>query len=472
MENEANENKNPITEKNDIDNKIDNSNLDNKNCYGYGKEEVESINQIEYILRNKCHKPKICNSEYIEIEFFANRRVLYCNSPKLELSVGDDVIVEEETGEDYGTVYTLGKLAKNKACRCNVDEMPVFSIIRKANDLDKSIHKQNIMEGKDIIAFTQSLSNQYNLDIKVTGAEWQFNRGRLTIFFTAQQRVDFRELVKDLAKKYRTRIELRQISTREEAKRLGTSIGPCGREMCCTTFLHNFEHVTLEHAKKQQLSNNISKLSGNCVRLKCCLKYEYSTYFDAFEKYPPLHSVVETEKGIAKILKVDIFKDITTLFYDEDREYTNITFEELNKYITAGKVYINKNSDSSNVPPMVNLLNDLPEDDIIPAGFFEEDIMIEQSKSKNNHNTEKSNYNRNNGKNNGQNGHQQNYSKKPNHNNSNPQPAGKNTNNNNNGNGAKWNGNKSNGSKTDAVRTDGSLNNRNNKEQTRKEKQE
>ncbi|MEI6090192.1 MAG: regulatory iron-sulfur-containing complex subunit RicT [bacterium] len=468
MENDQNENNNPITEKN-LDINIDNNVQGNVNSYGYCKEDVESINQIEYILRNKCHKPKICNSEYIEIEFSANRRALYCNSSKLELALSDDVIVEEETGEDYGTVYTLGKLAKNKACRCNVDEMPVFSIIRKANSIDKSIHGQNIMEGKDIMLFTQSLSEQYNLEIKVTGAEWQFNRQRLTIFFTAQQRVDFRELVKELAKKYRTRIELRQISTREEAKRLGTSIGPCGREMCCTTFLHNFEHVTLEHAKKQQLSNNISKLSGNCVRLKCCLKYEYSTYFDAFEKYPPLHSVVETEKGIAKILKVDIFKDITTLYYDEDREYTHISFEELNKYITTGKVYINKNSDLPTVPPIVNLLNNLPDDDIIPAGFFEEDLLIEQAKQKSNHHGESREHNgKNHSKNNGQNGHQQNYIKKPNHNNSNSHPAEKNTNNNKNGNGAKWNGNKSNGSKPNSYKTDSTVNNHNNnKEQSK-----
>jgi cell fate regulator YaaT (PSP1 superfamily) len=452
MDNDKNENINPITEKN-IDNNIDINVHEIVNSYGLNKTEVESINQIEYILRNKTHKPKICNSEYIEIEFSANRRVLYCNSHKLELAVGEDVIIEEETGEDFGTVYTLGKLAKNKACRCSVDEMPVFSILRKANDLDKSLHNQNIMEGKDVVAYAQSLSERFNLEIKVTGAEWQFNRQRLTIFFTAQQRVDFRDLVKELAKKYRTRIELRQISTREEAKRLGTSIGPCGREMCCTTFLHNFEHVTLEHAKKQQLSNNISKLSGNCVRLKCCLKYEYSTYFDAFEKYPPLHSVVETEKGIAKILKVDIFKDITTLFYDEDREYVNISFDELSRYIQSGKVYINKNSDLPAIPPIVNLLNNLPDDGIIPASFFEEDIIIEKSNQKNNHNGANRDYHgKNNNKNNGQNGNKQNYTKKPNHNNSNLQPAGKNTNHNKMGDGAKWNGNKNNGSKPAPVK--------------------
>lgn len=466
MVNDINEKTTTITEQH-IDNNIDTSAHSNLNCYGYCKEDVESINQVEYILRNKCHKAKICNSEYIEIEFSANRRVLFCNSHKLELAVGVDVIVEAETGEDYGTVYTLGKLAKNKACRCNVDEMPVFTILRRANELDKSINSQNVIEGKDIIGVTQSLSDQYNLEIKVTGAEWQFNRQRLTIFFTAQQRVDFRELVKDLAKKYRTRIELRQISTREEAKRLGTSIGPCGREMCCTTFLHNFEHVTLEHAKKQQLSNNISKLSGNCVRLKCCLKYEYSTYFDAFEKYPPLHSVVETEKGIAKILKVDIFKDITTLYYDEDREYIHISFDELHKYISAGKVYINKNGD---LPPIAKLLNDLPDDDIIPAGFFEEDLLIEQAKQKSNHHGEARDYNgKNHSKNNEQNGNQQNYIKKPNHNNSNPQPTEKNNHSNNkNGNGDKWNGNKNNGSKPNPVKAEGSLKYpNNNKEQTR-----
>ncbi len=468
MDIDKNENNNPITEKN-LNINIDNNVQGNLNCYGYCKEEVESINQVEYILRNKTHKPKICNSEYIEIEFSANRRVLYCNSPKLELAVGEDVIVEEETGEDFGKVYTIGKLAKNKACRCNVDELPVFSIVRKASTLDKSLHSQNVLEAKDIVAFVQSLAEQFTLEIKVTGAEWQFNRQRLTIFFTAQQRVDFRDLVKELAKKYRTRIELRQISTREEAKRLGTRIGPCGREMCCTTFLQNFEHVTLEHAKKQQLSNNISKLSGNCVRLKCCLKYEFSTYFDAFEKYPPLHSVVETEKGIAKILKVDIFKDITTLFYDEDREYVHISYDELNNYISSGKVYINKNSNLPPVSPIVNMLNDLPNDDVIPAGFFDEDLLIEQSKQRNNNRNEPREYNgKNQSKSNEKNGHQQNYVKKPNQNNNNSNPNGKNTNNNQNGSSEKWNTNKTNGSNPNSYKSDGFVNNRNiNKEQNK-----
>jgi cell fate regulator YaaT (PSP1 superfamily) len=179
--------------------------------------------------------------------------------------------------------------------------------------------------------------------MKVTEAVWQLDRQRLTIYFTAPQRIDFRELVKELAKLFRARIELRQISSREETKRLGDFVGPCGRELCCTSFLSNFEHVTLEHARVQQLSNNISKLSGNCGRLKCCIKYEYDNYAAAFDKYPPIGSVIEFDNLSSKIIKIDILSGKITTYCESTGAYYNYTTQEFSEIIKIGKLILSDN---------------------------------------------------------------------------------------------------------------------------------
>jgi cell fate regulator YaaT (PSP1 superfamily) len=331
------------------------------NCYGHTDSDVDNRNQTEFLIRSKSSHIED-NSEYVEIEFTGHRKELYCNTKRLTLAIGQHVIVETESGEDIGKIYTAGKVAKNKVCRCEFDEMPEFDVVRIANEEDVNYHKSNLALQPKIVKETQQLAEEFGLELKIIAAEWQFDRQRLTVSFSAPQRVDFRTLVKELARLYRTRIELRQISTREEAKRLGPIIGPCGRPTCCSTFLHNFNHITLDHAKAQQLSNNISKLSGNCVRLKCCLKYEYEMYAEAFEKYPPIGAVLDTPEGAARILKVDIFKDITTLFFEADRRYEYITFEEMAQYIKEEKVYVPKDADLE-AQKLYNPLSEFPEDE-------------------------------------------------------------------------------------------------------------
>jgi cell fate regulator YaaT (PSP1 superfamily) len=160
--------------------------------------------------------------------------------------------------------------------------------------------------------------------------------------------VDFRELVKELARTFKTRIELRQISSREETKRLGCGIGACGLSLCCTTFLPDFSHVTLDHARKQQLSNNVAKLSGYCGRLKCCLLFEYENYVSAFEKYPPLNSTIDTKEGTFKMMKVDVFKDIIYLYNRDQGKYKSITYQELAEYTEQGRVFMPENEEEEN----------------------------------------------------------------------------------------------------------------------------
>lgn len=296
------------------------------------------LSQIDYLLSNGEKYSKHYYAEYIEVVFKGNHKNLYRNVNKLELRYDELVVVESEGGYDLGRVINFhDNTDKYKNDESNAGK--AFSaLLRKAAKDDLRYFNRKIEDERNVVNKCKELVSGYNLEMKVTEAYWQYDRQRLTIFFTAPQRIDFRELVKELAKNFKTRIELRQISSREEAKRLGSFIGPCGRELCCTTFLCNFAHVTLDHARVQHLSNNISKLSGNCGRLKCCIKFEYESYAVAADKFPPIHSIVETEEGTAKIAKIDIFRDIVTLYLSDNGEFRRISSDELNNYIKNGKV--------------------------------------------------------------------------------------------------------------------------------------
>jgi cell fate regulator YaaT (PSP1 superfamily) len=277
-------------------------------------------------------------SELVEIAFKNKRKVLYQNNNLLPLLIYQYVVVEVESGIDIGTVTAFGKCAYAKLKLNYKDKEPVFSIIRHAKYDDMEKHKNNIDDVINVLEKTREYISKYELDMKVTDAEWQLDNQRLTIFFTAPQRIDFRLLVKDLARIFRTRIELRQISTRDDAKRIG-GMGSCGRVLCCASFAHEHCHVTLEHAKTQQLPNNVSKLSGYCGRLKCCLLYEYANYIETFKNYPSMNSEIELPEGRAKILKADIFKELIYAYIPEASAYKTVTFKEFNELGDKGKVF-------------------------------------------------------------------------------------------------------------------------------------
>lgn len=280
----------------------------------------------------------IQESRYAEVLFKSQRKYLFLNKNNLKLRDSEYVVVEVENGRDLGAITASGKQASEKFKAIYKSEEPRLTIVRHANTEDIEKFKNNRVEELEVIEKTKVLVEQYQLDMKITDAEWQFDRQRLTIFFTAPQRIDFRELVKDLARTFKTRIELRQISTREEAKRIG-GIGPCGRRLCCTCLADEFCHVTLDHARTQQLSNNVAKLSGYCGRLKCCLLYEYDTYVEAFKKYPPLDYRIEMPEGIADIVKVDIFKELLYLHIRSAGAYKSITYEELEVLAQDKKIF-------------------------------------------------------------------------------------------------------------------------------------
>jgi cell fate regulator YaaT (PSP1 superfamily) len=317
--------------------------------------------------------PDSSDSPFAEVIFKCKRRRLFRNEYNIKINISDFVIVEVENGIDIGTIYSCGSCASEKMKTHYKNIVPEYTIIRYATREDIEINKRNIENEQFIIEKSKDISKKYGLDMKITEAQWQFDRQRLTISFTAPQRIDFRELVKELARSFKTRIELRQISTREEAKLIG-GLGSCGRSICCSSFSSDLCHVTLEHARTQQLSNNISKLSGYCGRLKCCLLFEYENYVEAFKKYPPLYSIIEYPDGNAKIVKVDIFKDIVFLQHNSSPVLKTITFDELELLFQDGKV----------IPPVIEEQAQKPCDfcdiidpELLELSILEEDIIIE-----------------------------------------------------------------------------------------------
>ena len=281
-----------------------------------------------------------CNcgpSTYIEVLTHDQHKRLFKNPNKLNLQLFQYVIIQTENGVDAGSVISCGVDAEQRLRCCYNNEEPENFILRPANNEDMNKINKNKQEEPTVLERTKDLVSQHKLEMKVTNAEWQYDRQRLTVFFTAPQRIDFRELVKDLARTFRTRIELRQISTREEAKRIG-GMGPCGLNLCCSSFVNEFCHVTLDHARHQHLSNNVAKLSGYCGRLKCCLLYEHDTYVEVYDKFPAVNSKVITEEGEAYLNKVDIFKEEGILYYPVTGIYKNIPKEELTALAKNGKV--------------------------------------------------------------------------------------------------------------------------------------
>lgn len=272
----------------------------------------------------------------IEISYKGFRRdFAVIDEEDLSLRVRDLVIVQSDSGTDWAAVSMVGTLvgAKRKAKRLSNETLPM--VVRKANEVDmKKIDQCRISE-RQAFSVCKSRIEAFHLPMGLVDAEWQLDHRKLTFFFTADGRVDFRELVRDLASIFNTRIELRQIPVRDAAKRIG-GMGVCGRELCCTTYLGRYEHVTLDHAKIQQIPANPSKLSGQCGRLKCCLLYEIDTYVEGMKRFPPIESTVRTAKGDGVVQKIDLFKDLVHLFYVATHEWETISLADFKEY-AAGR---------------------------------------------------------------------------------------------------------------------------------------
>ena len=262
----------------------------------------------------------------IEVRFKGTRKAYFVWGDEGEpLRVKDDVIVEVERGRDLGRVTAVGDVASKKcgsSCSgCSVGEAAeepqlMKQVVRRATAEDLKIHREIRGSEEDVRQKVIQRVRAHDLIMKVSDTEWQWDRNKLTIYFTADKRVDFRALVRDLAAFFRTRIELRQIGVRDEAARL-SGVGRCGREYCCSTWLKELSPVNLGLAKDQHLSLNPSQISGGCGRLLCCLKYEHDFYVAARKRFPKEGKTLKTAVGAEKVVAVDIFRERVFLRHDE-----------------------------------------------------------------------------------------------------------------------------------------------------------
>ena len=260
----------------------------------------------------------------VEVRFKGNR-LEYCTWQAPEpLALHDPVIVEVERGQDLGRVSALGEAALKKCGRgchgCTLQEAAdtkaTRRIVRRASPGDVAVADQLRQQEEDVRRKVRERVQAHGLPMKVSDAEWQWDRHKLTIYFTAEQRVDFRALVRDLAGLYRTRIELRQIGARDEARRL-SGVGRCGRKYCSASWLPELRPVNLSVAKAQHLSLNPAQISGPCGRLLCCLHYEHDFYVESRKRFPKEGKVLRTALGVEKVLAVDIFRERVTLRNEE-----------------------------------------------------------------------------------------------------------------------------------------------------------
>ena len=255
----------------------------------------------------------------VEVRFKNSRKEFYRNAENLSLSIGDIVATRAKSGHDVGMITLMGELVKvqmkKKKVAFDTDELP--KIYRKASQKDIDKWQKCRDKEEEIKKRAREIAILLNLQMKISDVEFQGDGSKATFYYTAEDRVDFRQLIKDMAKAFGIRIDMRQIGYRQEAQRLG-GIGSCGRELCCSTWLSDFRSVSTSSARYQQLSLNPQKLAGQCGKLKCCLNYELDMYLDALNDFPAQDAKLATEKGIAFCQKTDIFKGALWYSYKED----------------------------------------------------------------------------------------------------------------------------------------------------------
>jgi len=233
-----------------------------------------------------------------------------------DVTVNDYVIIEADRGTDYGEVMEVSDVAEPQ--KTEQVESSVKSIVRKVSSQDMERIKQNETDAKEAMRQCSRKIGEYKLSMKLVDAEYSFDRKKIVFYFTAEGRVDFRELVKDLAKVFKIRIEMRQIGVRDEARLFG-GIGPCGQSLCCVKFLKNFEAVSMKMAKTQKLPLSSGKISGICGRLMCCLFYEYKTYKDLARGLPKEGDTIDTPQGKGKVVSVNILKRLVCAELEDGR---------------------------------------------------------------------------------------------------------------------------------------------------------
>ena len=252
----------------------------------------------------------------VGIRFKKLGKIYFFNPKGIKVQKGDKVIVETAQGEEYAEV-----LIPNRNVEDEKIVAPLKKVLRIATNSDIKRQEDCKKIEKEAFKVCEQKIKEHKLNMTLTEVECKFDNSKMLFYFTADGRVDFRELVRDLAAVYKTRIELRQIGVRDEVKRIGGN-GVCGRELCCCTFLNDFEAVSIKMAKEQNISLNPSKISGNCGRLMCCLKYEDDVYLDKLKHLPNVGAIVKTEDGVGEVDNIEILKEKLRIKFKGEDGYT------------------------------------------------------------------------------------------------------------------------------------------------------
>ncbi len=275
--------------------------------------------------------------DVIEVRFKAGRKEFYRNAKNMSLYPGDPVVVDVPNGHHIGYVSLQGELVRLQMKKKKVEnDDNIRSIYRKATQRD--LEKYDEVKKRELTTMyrTREIIMDLKLQMKLTDVEFQADNTKATFFYSADERVDFRELIKVLASEFKIRVEMRQISLRQEAGRIG-GIGVCGRELCCSTWLTDFKSISTNAARYQNLSLNPNRLSGQCGRLKCCLNYELETYMEALKDIPEFEGPLLTEKGDAQLQKTDIFRKIMWFGYANENAWIPVEVERVLEVIQMNK---------------------------------------------------------------------------------------------------------------------------------------
>lgn len=309
-------------------NSIPNGCKDNGSC---GTNGCDKLNTFDWLTDMDLSLDE--RFDIVEIRFKNGKKDFFRNINKYQLNNGDPVVVDVPSGHHVGHVSLQGELVRLQMLKKKVEnDDQIKSVYRLATEKDLQRFEEVTKKETPTLHRTREIISGYKLSMKLTDVEYQADGTKATFYYSADDRVDFRELIKTLASEFKIRVEMRQISLRQEAGRLG-GIGSCGRELCCSTWLTEFKSVTTTSARYQNLSLNPSKLSGQCGRLKCCLNYELDTYMDALKDIPELKKPLLTSKGEAKLQKTDIFKKIMWFGYENENSWISISAERVKEIV-------------------------------------------------------------------------------------------------------------------------------------------
>ena len=302
----------------------------------------------------------------VEVKFKGGRKEYYRNVHDLPLTTGDYVVCEMTSGYHLGAVSMQGDLVRLQLKRKRVqvnDDTKAIQRIATARDLEK--HEQAVLRDLPSLYRAREIVRELKLHMKLSDVEFQSDSTKATFYYSSEERVDFRELIKMLAGEFKVRVEMRQISLRQEAGRIG-GIGSCGRELCCSTWLTDFKNITTSAARYQNLSLNPAKLSGQCGRLKCCLNYELDTYVDALRDIPTVEKPLETQKGRAYLQKTDIFRKIMWFGYGSESTWHPLPIKLVNEIVALNKQGV--------IPESFDVLTPVGPKEVVPAAALNADL--------------------------------------------------------------------------------------------------